>query len=757
MEISAEMVIKHTESMPKSPLTSQENFWKQFLKGVNASTFLGGDSVRSKEHPSAPEYQTTIACLNESLTSLFNSFIREQNLDIASILQGVWALLLHRYSGDEDIVFGFQSVSTTLISSEDKKNQPIPFRITINPDTAVLTCLTWLFQIQEQWKIAQTYSQVSLSQIQAWSDIPAGMSLFETLVILDDLEQVSAAIPDSPIILGVKLEANLTLQLRYDRTRFQETAINRLLGHLQTLIESLVTNPEQKLASLPMLTTAERHQILIEWNNTQVTYPSAKTIHQIFAEQAAKSPDKIAVILPSLNAEAPTRLTYKELDRRANILACELQRLGVGAETFVAMCIERSIETIVAIIGILKAGGVYVPLDPAYPQERLAFMLEDTQAPVLITQSHLRDRLPPTQSHIICLEADWGKEIAESIPEETKVNADSLAYINYTSGSTGRPKGVAIPHRAVARLVFGTNFTELDGNQTLLQLAPISFDAATLEIWGALLHGGCCVLFPSDGIPDPQDLKAVIQNYGVTTMWLTAALFNTIIAESPESLLGVKELLTGGEALSPSFIRLAQKHLPETQLINGYGPTENTTFTCCYRIPRPLGDQVTSVPIGRPITNTQVYILDAYGEPVPIGVLGELHVGGAGLAREYINRPDLTAEKFIPDPFNTDSPKRLYKTGDRVRWLPDGTIEFVERLDNQVKIRGFRIELGEIEAALSHHESVRDAVVIVREDIVGSKRLVAYITPKSEQSPNINLIKSYLQDQLADYILHSAG
>ncbi len=331
-----------------------------------------------------------------------------------------------------------------------------------------------------------------------------------------------------------------------------------------------------------------------------------------------------------------------------------------------------------------------------------------------------------------------------------------MAYVNYTSGSTGRPKGVAIPNRAVARLVFGTSFTELDGYQTLLQLAPISFDAATLEIWGALLHGGCCVLFPSDGIPDPQDLKTVIQTYGVTTMWLTAALFNTIIAEAPESLLGVKELLTGGEALSPSFIRLAQKHLPETQLINGYGPTENTTFTCCYRIPRPLGDQVTSVPIGRPIANTQVYILDAHGEPVPIGVLGELHVGGAGLAREYINRPDLTAEKFIPDPFSADSPKRLYKTGDRVRWLPDGTIEFVERLDNQVKIRGFRIELGEIEAALSHHESVRDAVVIVREDIPGSKRLVAYITPKSEQSPNINLIKSYLQDQLADYMIPAA-
>jgi amino acid adenylation domain-containing protein len=733
-----EMDVEYTESILKSPFTSQEHFWKQFLKGFNASTFLFGDSIKSKDYLSVFDYQEVSTCLNESSTSIFNRFIQEQNLEVSSVLQGGWALLLHHYSGEDDIIFGFQTAQTSLIASDkESKSQLIPIRIKIEPDKLVVP---WLLQVQEYWKITQTYSQVSLNQIQAWSDIPSDISMFETGIIFGNLEQ-AIALSDLPITIGIKIEPQLTLLIRYDRNRFQEAAINRLLGHLQTLIESLVTNPEQKLASLPMLTTAERHQILIEWNNTQVTYPSDQTIHQIFAEQVAKSPDKIALILPSLNAEDPIRLTYKELDRRANILACELQRLGVGSETFVAMCIERSIETIVAIIGILKAGGVYVPLDPAYPQERLAFMLEDTQAPVLITQSHLRDRLPPTQSHIICLETDWGKEITESIPEATKVNADSLAYINYTSGSTGRPKGVAIPHRAVSRLVFGTSFTELDGNQTLLQLAPISFDAATLEIWGALLHGGCCVLFPSDGIPDPQDLKTVIQTYGVTTMWLTAALFNTIIAESPESLLGVKELLTGGEALSPSFIRLAQKHLPETQLINGYGPTENTTFTCCYRIPRPLGDQVTSVPIGRPIANTQVYILDTHGEPVPIGVLGELHVGGAGLAREYINRPDLTAEKFIPDPFSADSPKRLYKTGDRVRWLPDGTIEFVERLDNQVKIRGFRIELGEIEAALSHHESVRDAVVIVREDIVGSKRLVAYITPKSEQSPNINLIK----------------
>jgi amino acid adenylation domain-containing protein len=754
MKIGAEMGVEHTESITKSLFTSQEDFWKEFLKGTGACTFLSGDSVKSRDKLPRPEYQTAVTFLNEFTTSDFNDFVHKHNLEVSTVLQGAWALILNRYIGDEDVLFGFQLVSDTLTTNIDRASSLlVPLRVKVNSDTLLLS---WLYQIQEQWELVQTYSQVPLSQIQEWSDIPSGMLMFETLVIPSDLEQATTVLFDCPITIGVKIESKLTFQVRYDRNRFQEATINRLLGHLQTLLEEFIANPDQNLANLTILTTAERHQILVEWNNTYVDYPSDRTVHKIFEEQVAKTPNKIAVILPSLGSGSETRLTYKELDDRANLLAFELQEFGVGAETFVAMCIERSIETIVAILGILKAGGVYVPLDPAYPQERLAFMIEDTKAPVLITQAHLRDRLPPTQSHIVCLESNWGEGKGKKIPKRTLVNADSLAYINYTSGSTGRPKGVAIPHRAIARLVFGTNFTDLDGNQNILQLAPISFDAATLEIWGALLHGGCCVLFPNDGIPDPQDLRTVIQDYGVTTMWLTAALFNTIIAEAPEALLGVKELLTGGEVLSPSFIRLAQKHLPETQLINGYGPTENTTFTCCYRIPRPLEDRITSVPIGRPIANTLVYILDAHSQPVPIGVLGELHVGGDGLAREYINRTDLTAEKFIPDPFSSDSSKRLYKTGDRVRWLPNGTIEFVERLDNQVKIRGFRIELGEIESALSQHEAVRDAVVIVREDIPGSKRLVAYITSSSDQLPNVNLIKSYLQDQLADYMIPAA-
>ncbi|QYO65125.1 AMP-binding protein [Leptolyngbya sp. 7M] len=339
----------------------------------------------------------------------------------------------------------------------------------------------------------------------------------------------------------------------------------------------------------------------MEWNNTQTAYPRDKTVHQLFEEQVLHTPDAIALILPELETQSEQCLTYQELNNRANRLAAQLQQMGVACETFVALIMERSIEMIVAILAILKAGGVYVPLDPSYPPDRLAFMLEDSCAPVLLTQSHLRDGLPPHQAQIVYLDAGWGTGNEEQVElQACAVHSQNLAYVNYTSGSTGRPKGVAIPHQAVLRLVFNSTYTPLDGNQVILQLAPISFDAATFEIWGALLHGGCCVLFPGNGIPEPIDLETVICRYQVTSLWLTAALFNTIVAEHPEALVGVQELLTGGEALSVAHIRMAQEQLPQTQLINGYGPTEGTTFTCCYRIPKLLSTNPTSIPIGKP-------------------------------------------------------------------------------------------------------------------------------------------------------------
>ncbi|MBD2329075.1 polyketide synthase [Alkalinema sp. FACHB-956] len=493
------------------------------------------------------------------------------------------------------------------------------------------------------------------------------------------------------------------------------------------------------------------------WNQTNIDYPSNSCIHHVFQSQVGHQPDAVAVILPSSTESDEIHLSYRELNDRANCLAQQLQVLGVTTETFVAIAMDRSIELMVAILGVLKAGGVYVPLDPAYPTDRLAFMLEDSQAPVLLTQSHLRDRLPPTQAQIFCLDAGWGVDAPpNSQAPEVPIAAENLAYVNYTSGSTGRPKGVAIPHRAVLRLVFGATYTPLDGQQTFLQLAPVSFDAATLEIWGALLHGSRCVLYPENGLPDPQTLGQIIRDYRITTMWLTAALFNTIVTEAPETLQGVKELLTGGEALSVAHIRQAQTLLPDTQLINGYGPTESTTFTCCYRIPRPLDPAWTSIPIGTPIGNTQVYVLDDQMQPVAMGAVGELYIGGDGLARGYLNRPDLTTERFVPNPFQADPQAKLYKTGDLVRHLSDGNLEFIGRTDHQVKIRGYRIELGEIETVLSQQPGVRDAIVLVREDRPGDKQLVAYLTAQPQQILEIPTIRAALQNQLADYMVPGA-
>ena len=425
-------------------------------------------------------------------------------------------------------------------------------------------------------------------------------------------------------------------------------------------------------------------------------------------------------------------LSYGELNRRANRLARYLGSLGVGPGSRVGICIERSLDLVVGLLGILKAGGAYVPLDPDYPRERLAFMVEDARPTVLLTEEKQLGFLPTLGLEVVCVDRDAGRIASqpEGNPQDL-VSASDLAYVTYTSGSTGIPKGVEVTHRGVLRLVLGADYVELGPRETLLQLAPVSFDASTLELWGALLLGGVCVVYP-ERVPTTRELGEVLAREKVSTLWLTASLFNVVVDEAPEILAPVRQLLIGGEALSVRHVRKAQQRLPQTRIINGYGPTEGTTFTCCHPIPAELPEGLRSVPIGRPIANTDVYVLDGALEPVAVGVPGELFIGGDGLARGYLNRPELTAEKFVPNPFAATGGERLYRTGDRVRWRSDGTIEFLGRADDQVKVRGFRIELGEIQSVLSGHEAVSEVVVLVREgELSSEKRLVAYVVPKS--------------------------
>lgn len=480
-------------------------------------------------------------------------------------------------------------------------------------------------------------------------------------------------------------------------------------------------------------------------NGSRSDYPRDRTVAQLFEEVVSSSPGSIALAL------GEKQLTYGELNLRANQLAHRLRAVGVGPETLVGCCLDRSIDLMVALVAVLKAGGAYVPFDPAYPRERIDFLLRDTRTAVMVTQPSLVSTvLSAYDGTCVVLDGSVASEIDPGNPAPLG-GPNSLAYVMYTSGSTGRPKGVMVENRAVIRLVRNTNFCDLGPSETFLQFAPISFDASTFEIWGALLNGGRLVIMP----PAPASLKDLIRTLReqkVTTLWLTAGLFDLIVAEDLEGLHSLRQFLAGGDVLSPRHVRLALEKLPNCRVINGYGPTENTTFTCCYemRAGEPIPEPV---PIGRPISNTQVYILDEDLRPVPPGAVGELFAAGDGLARGYLNAADATSQKFVPNPFaEGERGARMYRTGDLARWRPDGIIEFLGRADGQVKIHGHRIEPGEIESALDGHDRVAQSCVVALADENGSKRLAAYYVSRDGEVSGQDL-RQFLAAKLPDFMI----
>jgi len=479
------------------------------------------------------------------------------------------------------------------------------------------------------------------------------------------------------------------------------------------------------------------------WAGETTRYPRDATISQLFEMAAVEHADHTAVVCGG------NTITYRELNRKANRLANCLRRHGVCPETMVGLCVERSAEMIVALVAILKAGGAYVPFDASYPRERLEFMIGDTKTQLMVTQKSLMtvatgDRPVKT----ILVDDVMGESEENPAPAS---GPGSLAFVMYTSGSTGRPKGVLVENRAVVRLVFNTNYCKFGADQTFLQFAPISFDASTLEIWGALLHGGKLVVMPQQASSLEEIVKAICEE-GVTTAWFTAGLFHLFVDERLEDLRPLKQLLAGGDTLSAKHVRRVLDAFPEMTVINGYGPTEGTTFTCCH--PMRMGDVVPdSVPIGKPISNTRVYILSDDLKPVKAGEVGELFAGGDGVARGYLNAPEITAEKFLRDPFVDAPDARMYRIGDFARWREDGSVEFLGRKDGQIKILGHRIELGEIENALAQHDAVKQACVTVKIDEARTKRLVAYYVQNGAEPQSWRELKGFLAAKLPAYMV----
>ena len=515
----------------------------------------------------------------------------------------------------------------------------------------------------------------------------------------------------------------------YNTDLFEPATITRLTGHFQTLLEGIVADPDQAVASVPLLTPAERQQILVTWNATQASYPRQACLHELFEQQVERTPDAIAV------QDEHTTLTYNELNRRANHLAHYLQEHGVGPETLVGICLERSVDMVVGLFGILKAGGAYVPLDPAYPAERLAFMLHDARLPVLLTRHTWRACLPAHTATVVCMDTDW-TDIAKTRPTNpgNTVQAESVAYAIYTSGSTGLPKGVLGRHRgAVNRAAWMWETYPFQPGEVCCQKTSLNFVDSVWEIFGPLLQGVPLVIIADDDVKDPHRLVQALAMAHVTRLVLVPSLLRLLCETLTNLSHHIPQLnlwISSGEALPIDLAERFWQHMPQATLLNLYGSSEVAADATWHQVKQEQA--LSCIPIGRPVANTQVYLLDAHLRPVPMGLPGELYIGGDGLARGYLHRPELTAARFLPQPFCTEPGALLYKTGDVARYLPDGTLVYLGRLDHQVKIRGVRVELAEIEAVLLQHPAVAGSVVLVRHEHHARQRLVAYLVAAGE-------------------------
>jgi amino acid adenylation domain-containing protein len=754
-----------------------ESFWRNELAGFNSSNSLPIDNAPGMLPAPDETFDERVIDVPETLRTRLQAVARKHRLTMSTIAQGAWALLMSRYCRSDDVMFGItvsgrpfdypeiDSLVGLLIGT-------LPLRVRV-PQSEPLAA--WLQQMQKAAFKLREHETTSLNQIHEWSEVPRGAPLFETIVVFEnfaghdlpldiggaiEISESHLARTNYPLTLVINQQPQLSLRVVYHRSRFAPDAIVRMLNHCVTILESFANDLDQSIAAVSLLSKAEKQTLLHEWSTSGPAAAELQPIHRRFENVAAKNPDAVAI------EQDGQQLTYGQLNARANQLAHllrdEWQSLSNAPSSpeannspLAGICLERSPEMIVAMLAILKAGGAYVPLDPAYPADRLEFMLGDSGAGLLLTRQSLRDKFPEFGGRVIALDA-----ATESIDRQPANNLEAdpdptdLAYVIYTSGSTGKPKGVMIEHRSLRNFVASASEQyDITASDRVLQFASLCFDASVEEIFGALTCGATLVLRTDAMITSAKQFFERCSQLGITVLDLPTGYWHHLVAEMVENDLAIPEslrlvILGGEQAKVEHLARWLERVTAKVRLLNTYGPTEATVVTTTLNLSYHQAEG--AIPIGRPIRGASTYVLDQMLQPVPTGVPGELFIGGAGVARGYLNRPELTAEKFIPNPFGEG---RLYRSGDLVRYLPNGNLEFLGRADNQVKIRGFRIELEEVEQAIRTHVAVSDAVVVVREDADGDQRLHAYVVLEADQQATSTEIRSFLKSLLPTHML----